>query len=182
MMLNVTGSKRKRALVAALTGLLAIMAGLSVAAPEVTKKDAEKRAGSPGPAIPLKFGRSIPLAVQSAGVEWRGNTYHLLGLGSIQFNLDKRTSRLKAEIAAGVTGFDDVNYDVSAAVFDATGALLGAARTRCRVHSMWAGMVASGPQTIDLDFGVSLDYANAATFMVSISKRKVMTPDQWPKK
>jgi hypothetical protein len=178
---NVTGSQRRKTLVAALTGLLAIMAGLSVAAPEATRKDAEKQAVSPGPAIRLKFGSPIPLSVRSAGVEWRGNTYHLLGLGSIRFNLDKRTSRLKAEIAAGVTGFDDVDYDVSAAVFDATGALLGAARSRCSVHRMWAGMVASGPQTIDLDFGVSLDYTRAATFMVSISKRKVLTPDEWPK-
>ena len=38
-----------------------------------------------------------------------------------------------------------------------------------------------GAETISLDFGVSLDYVHAAAFMVSISKRKVLTPDDWQK-
>jgi hypothetical protein len=36
-------------------------------------------------------------------------------------------------------------------------------------------------QTITLDFGVSLNYARATAFAVSISNRKVMTPDEWQK-
>jgi hypothetical protein len=127
------------------------------------------------------LGRSIPLAVQSSGVEWHGNTYHLVSLGSIQFKLDKQTNRLTADIRAGIAGFDDVDYDVSVAVFDTTGRLLGAARTRCNVRRMWAGGMWNSAETISLDFGVSLDYEHAATFMVSISKRKVLTPDEWKK-
>ena len=34
-------------------------------------------------------------------------------------------------------------------------------------------------QSIRLDFGVSLDYTRTASFAVSISNRKVLTPDEW---
>ena len=66
---------------------------------------------------PLKLGASIPLSVQSAGVTWKGDTFHLVHLGSIKFDLDK-SDRLTADIQAGVTEFDNVDYDISAAVFD----------------------------------------------------------------
>jgi hypothetical protein len=46
---------------------------------------------------------------------------------------------------------------------------------------MWAGGVETMAQTITLDFGVSLDYARAVAFVVSISNRKVLTPDEWQK-
>ena len=99
-------------------------------------------------------------------------------LGSIRFDLDKNDF-LKADIQAGLTGFDDVDYDISAAVFDAAGQMLGTARAQCRVKRMWAGTVRMTAQTIRLDFGVSLDYTRAAAFAVSVSKRKVLTPDKW---
>src|ERR1035438_2982742 len=57
--------------------------------------------------IILKLGSSIPLAVRSVGVTWKGNTFHLVGLGSIRFDLDE-SDRLTAEIQGGVTMFDDV--------------------------------------------------------------------------
>ena len=101
-------------------------------------------------------------------------------LGSITFDLDKNDS-LKADIQAGVTGFDDVDYDISGAVFDAAGQMLGTARAQCKVKRMWAGKVAMRAQTIRLDFGVSLDYTRAASFMISVSNRKVLTPDEWQK-
>jgi hypothetical protein len=162
-------------------GMLAAGSGLIAAAPESPQKETKGPQAASGPAIPLKLGHSIPVAVQSAGVQWRGNTYHLVGLTSMQFELDKRTNRLKADVHAAVTGFDDVDYDVSVAVFDTDGKLLGVARTVCGVARMWAGKVGVGLQTLNLDFGVSLDYSRAAAFMVSISNRKVLTPDQWQK-
>jgi hypothetical protein len=160
---------------------LVVGGALIIAAPVPLQSGKQRQAASAGPTIPLKLGRSIPLGIQSSGVEWRGNTYHLVGLGSIQFELDRRTSRLKADVKAGVTEFDDVDYDVSAAVFDARGKLLGAARSRCSVQRDWAGKVSVTSTGVNLDFGVSLDYAQAATFMVSISKRKVLTPADWQK-
>jgi hypothetical protein len=130
--------------------------------------------------VPLKLGSSIPLAVQSPGVAWKGNTFHLVRLGSITFDLDKNAC-LKADIQAGLTEFDDVDYDISGAVFDAAGQMLGTARAQCKVNRMWAGNGERTGRTIRLDFGVSLDYTRAAAFAVSVSNRKVLTPDQWEK-
>lgn len=131
--------------------------------------------------IPLKFGTSIPLSIQSDGVEWKGHVYHLLGLGSIEFALEKESDQLTAEIKAGTTSFDDVNYDISGAVFDGAGRLLGVARAQCHVDRTWLGRVLMSSQTISLDFGRSLDYSNATAFMLTVSKRKVLTPDDWQK-
>jgi hypothetical protein len=131
--------------------------------------------------IPLKFGASIPLSIQSDGVEWKGNVYHLLGLGSIQFALEKGSDHLTAEIKAGTTSFDDVDYDISGAVFDAGGRMLGVARAQCHADRTWLGRVLMSSQTINLDFGRSLDYSNATAFMLTVSKRKVLTPDDWQK-
>lgn len=128
--------------------------------------------------VPLKMGVSIPLFVQSAGVTWKGNTYHLVHLGSINFYLDK-SECLKADIQVGVTEFDNVNYDISAAVFDDAGQMLGSARAQCKVQRVWHGAVKQTARTITLDFGVSLDYTRAAAFAVSVSNRKVLTPDDW---
>jgi hypothetical protein len=168
--------------IAAIVAISSLAVGsLIIAAPTPSENGMKKQGASARSALPLRFGRSIPLAIQSSGVEWRGNTYHLVGLGSIQFELDKQTGRLKADVKTGVTSFDDVDYDVGAAVFDAAGKLLGTARGKCSVRREWAGRVMMGAETVSLDFGVSLDYANAATFMVSISKRKVLTPTDWQK-
>jgi len=92
-----------------------------------------------------------------------------------------KSNRLTAELQGGVTMFDDVDYDVSGAVFDAAGQLLGSARAQCKVQRAWAGKVAMKAQAVSLDFGVSLDYARAAAFAVCISNRKVLTPDDWQK-
>jgi len=129
---------------------------------------------------PLELETSIPLTIQSPGVPWKGYTYHLVQLGSIKFKLENGDS-LKAEIQAGVTTFDKVDYDISGAVFDTAGQLLGTARAQCKVDRTWLGNVLHMQQTVTLDFGLSLDYARAAAFVVSISKRRVLTPDDWQK-
>ena len=130
--------------------------------------------------VPLKLGSKIPLSVQSSGVVWKGYTNHLVRLGWIKFELDK-SDRLKADILTQTTTFDNVDYDISGAVFDATGQLLGSARAQCKVYINWSIIPATSTETVTLDFGVSLDYTRAAAFMLSISNRKVLTPDDWPK-
>jgi len=140
----------------------------------------ERRAVAVPNIEPLTLGASIPLSVQSAGVTWKGDTFHLVHLGSIKFDLDK-SDRLTADIQAGVTEFDNVDYDISAAVFDGAGQMLGSARAQCKVQRMWAGNVAQSARTITLDFGISSDYTRAAAFAVSVSNRKVLTPDDWEK-
>jgi hypothetical protein len=131
--------------------------------------------------IPFELERSIPLSVQSPAVEWKGNTFHLVKLGTIQFELDPKNSQLIAVINAGVTTFDNVDYDISAAVFDASGKLLGTARAQCKVQREWLGHVLTMAATISLDFGTSLDYPQAKSFMLSVSRQRVTTPDQWQK-
>ena len=169
-----TGNPLAVSVLLALT--LCSLPGVAADAPEQTKPT---EAAVPN-LVPLKLGTSIPLAVQSAGVAWKGYTFHLVSLGSIRFDLDKNDC-LKADIQAGLTEFDDVDYDVSGAVFDAAGQLLGSARAQCKVQRMWAGGVERSARTITLDFGVSLDYARATAFAVSVSNRRVLTPDDWQK-
>ncbi len=130
--------------------------------------------------IPLVWGEAVPVALQSDGVEWRSNVFHLVQIGSARFELDK-SDRLKAELKVGVTTFDDVDYDIGGAVFDTAGKLLGVATAPCKVERLWLGVVMQSGRTITLDFGVSLDYTNASSFLLSVSKRKVLTPDFWQK-
>lgn len=151
------------------------------AAPAEGPTPPEDRATPSARPTPFEFGQPIPVTVESSGVEWKGHTYHLLRLNAVQFDLDRQTGLLKAEVKAGVTTFDDVSYDISAAVFDSAGHLLGTARTAYKVDRLWLGTLMMTAQAINLDFGTSLDYERAATFMISISKRKVLTPDAWQK-
>lgn len=131
--------------------------------------------------ISFQLGTSVPLDIESEGVEWKGYAYHLVKLGSMRFNLDGKTDHLTAEIQAGVTTFDNVDYDVSAAVFDSERRMLGVARAECHVQREWLGRVLTTSQSIALDFGRSLDYPSATAFMLTVSKRKVLTPDDWQK-
>src|SRR4051794_5043016 len=93
----------------------------------------------PNNLISLQFESSIPLTIQSDGVEWKGFSYHLVSLGSVRFHLDEKTEHLSAEIQAGVTTFDEVDYNISAAVFDAEDRMLGVARAQCHVQREWLG-------------------------------------------
>jgi len=131
--------------------------------------------------IPLKIGTLIPLSIQSDGVEWKGHVYHLLALGSIEFGLQKDYDHLTAKIKAGTTSFDALDYDISGAVFEAAHRMLPVARASCHVDRTWLGHVLMSSETVTLDFGRSLDYPSATSFMLTVSKRKVLTPDDWQK-
>jgi hypothetical protein len=138
-----------------------------------------ERAASPG-AVPLALDRQLDLRVESQGIRWREYTYHLVRLNRARFHLDER-SRLTAVLTGGLTTFDDVDYDVHVAVFDAVGDLLGTARTACPVERIWLGKVITSRVELKLDFGISHAFANARTFTVAITDRKVLTPDDWQK-
>ena len=176
----IIAATRTRILAATAWAALVLSSLLVITAYAQPQKQPKDQEAAPARIIPLELGRSIPLAVQSPSIEWKSKTFHLVTLGSIQFKLDK-TDLLKADIQAGVMTFDDVVYDISVAVFDATKQLLGTARAQCKVERVWLSYVLASPRTLSLDFGVSLDYARATAFMVSVSKRKVLTPDEWQK-
>jgi hypothetical protein len=133
------------------------------------------------PSWPLEFDKPIAISVQSAGVEWRGATYHLVHLGQARFSLDRDAGRLMATIHAGLTTFDRVDYEVSGAVYGAAGRLLGVARVGCPVERVWLGKPLHMGKDLTLDFGTSLDFESARRFTVAVSRRAVLTPDQWQK-
>lgn len=165
-----------------LTALNLLLAGPgAIAAPGEPPAPPQPPAAPTNGPVPFEFGKPVPLNLSSSGVEWKGHTYQLLRLNSARFDLDRQTGLLKAEVKAGVTSFDDVEYDVSAAVFDARGRLLGTARAQCKVERIWLGHVMMMARDISLDFGLSLDYESATSFLIAISKRNVLTPDAWQK-
>lgn len=160
----------------------AIVSVLVFAGSARSQSAAKSQESTPARTISFDLGRSIPLKVQSSSVAWAGRTLHLLTLSSIRFELDKQANHLKAEIQAEVMSFDTVDYDINVAVFDTAGELLGTARTQCQLQRSWKGTFMYGSKrTVSLDFGISLDYPRATSFMVSISNRKVLTPDEWQK-
>ena len=106
--------KARLLLATVMLGALAIGGRLGMAANE--PEQAEPRAVAVPNVVPLKLGSSIPLSVQSAGVTWKGGTYQVVRLCTIKFDLDKN-DRLTADIQAGLTGFDNADYDIGGVVF-----------------------------------------------------------------
>ncbi|MBV9868868.1 MAG: hypothetical protein JO316_26275 [Abitibacteriaceae bacterium] len=163
--------------------LLAFVGCLTVAAQQAAPQPPEHSGLAPAAPVgsfPLSLDKPLEMAVESPGVEWRGNTYHLVQLGRAQFHLSA-LSRLTATFSGGVNTFDDVDYDVHVAVFNAHGQLLGTGRTVCSVARIWAGLSGTTSKTLDVDLGVNRDYAQAEFFSVAISNTQVLTPDQWQK-
>jgi hypothetical protein len=174
-------NKLTAALAIFVLGLVAIRGAAVAAEPSPVQTRTDNQTNSPASRIPFELGRPIRLTIQSPAAEWRGQPIHLVDLKSIQFELDKQTSHLTADIKADVRTFDNVAYDISVAVLDANGRLLGTSRGCCNVQRIFEGKSTILPQTVGLDFGISLDYVHAATFMVGISNRKIVTPEEWYK-
>jgi hypothetical protein len=166
-------------LVAILAGLFLTSFGCSLTSAAQSHKEAGQSPLSTSTRPAVEWDRKIPLTIQSSGVEWGGHTYHLVRANAIQFDLNKDTGHLKAELQVSVTSFDQVDYEIGAALFGAEGELLGVAKTQCKIDRLWLGRVLHTDRTLLLDFGESLAYANARTFMLSISERKVLTPSDW---
>jgi hypothetical protein len=159
------------------------LALLSLAAPPAAALAAEpQKAAAPSPpgALPFQLHRDVPIEVRSKGVEWKGQTIHLVQLHHAMFQLSAR-ARLTGKLRGRIITFDEVDYDVHAAVFDASGALLGTARALLPVERIWLGKVLSSEAEVDLDFGISDGYHSAKSFTVAVSQRRVLTPEEWVK-
>lgn len=126
-------------------------------------------------------GKEIEIELQSHPVKWRDSEVHLLRFNRLRFDLDEETSTLTAELKGGVITFDQVDYEVSGAVFDEAGGLLGAGRSMCQVQRRWLGRTALMKRELLLNFGASLDFSKARSFQLSISRQVVLTPEQWSK-
>lgn len=147
---------------------------------------ARKAAAAPAPPVPgawevFRIDKPLPLRVSSAPVHWKGTDYVLVQIGEASFHKSP-LGRVTALLTAGVLTFDNVEYEVHAALFDQAGKLLGTARTLCPVTRIWAGVPGITPAKLTLDFGISKAYERAEWFTVSVSEQEVLTPDQWQKK
>lgn len=150
-------------------------------APGARKSVAAALAPVPGAWEVLLAGKAIPIRVTSAPVRWKGNDYRLVRIGEATFS-QSPLGRVTAMLSAGVLTFDNVEYEVHAALFDEAGKLLGTAHTLCPVTRIWVGVAGTVSTTLALDFGISKAYDRARWFTVSVTERDVLTPDQWPKK
>jgi hypothetical protein len=128
----------------------------------------------------LKSGEPIGLNVESAGVAWRGNTYHLVRLGTARFRLVDDT-HLTATVQGAVTTFDNVDYTLHAAAFDRANRLLGTAQAPVHVDRIWLGKVLLEPRELKLDFGLSNAYRDLEYVTFTLSERDVLAPDRWLK-
>ncbi|MFN3650588.1 MAG: hypothetical protein ACK47B_13510 [Armatimonadota bacterium] len=128
--------------------------------------------------VPLKLDGPIRVDVKSHPVLWNGHAYHLLRIWEARFQRSSE-GRLTAVLQLSTITFDQVEYDVSAAVLDAAGTLLGTARAPVQVERVWLGKALTTSGKLELDFGISLDYERAAAFSLGISRRRVLTPDEW---
>ncbi len=129
----------------------------------------------------LAFGKPIEIDLRSTPMTWRDSPVHLLRFHSVRFALDEAAGALVAELKGATISFDNVDDEVSGAMLDEEGALLGAGRAVCKVPRDWLGLTSMSLRDLKLDFGTSLDYVTAQSFQLSISRRKVLTPDQWAK-
>ena len=110
---------RRRALAS-----LASAAGGVVLAAGVGRAD-EPKPPVPG-AVPFSPGGEVKIGVRSSPVKVNDADLSLIYIGGGAFQLDGE-SRLTAVLEAGVAQYAKVEYQISAAVFDAAGRLLGTA-------------------------------------------------------
>ena len=158
-------------------GLFLLLLTLALPAPTVLAEDTAVPAASrPARSWPLEWNRTIPLQLESTDVAVDGTLRHLVHLGSIRFELDPASHRLTAIVPAGLTCSDNVEHELSAAVLDEAGELLGTARVTCRVETLILGRVVTASRKLELDFRTSLDYPRASRFALSISKARIANP------
>ena len=136
--------------------------------------DAKAKPVAPTGLIPFELGKPIPVSVT---VKTDVTGYKLFHLREIEFLLNKK-SHLTAKIATnyitGLTELPTITHNVHAAVFDATGKLLGTANASCKIHT-WAtvGAVASVLGEMSVDFGTSLNYDKAKYFALAINEPEI---------
>jgi hypothetical protein len=149
------------------------LAGLAAAASGVAFAPVP-RPVIPG-AIPLTLGNAIKIAARSSPVKVGKADLHIIRIGTGTFDLDK-DARLTAKLKAGVTQFAEVEYWISAAVFDKAGKLLGTAQHKEKVQYIRLGAILTLSRDIELDFGISRAFKDAALVAVAISQPEVPGP------
>lgn len=126
-------------------------------------------------AIKLVLGKEVTLGQRSSPVGVGGGNLHIMSIDKGTFRLDNE-SRLTAALKGAVTQYAKVEYRLSAAVFDAAGKLLGTASHKEAVRYIRLGAIPTVLRDIELDFGISKAFKNAAFVAVAISEIEAPTP------
>jgi hypothetical protein len=126
-------------------------------------------------AIPLNLGQKTEFGIRSSPVKLDNFDLHILSIGTGTFRLD-RESRLTATLKAAVTQYAAIEYWVSTAVFDVAGKLLGTASHKEKVQYIRLGATPTMFRDIELDFGISKAFKDAALVVLAISDRDVPKP------
>ncbi len=163
----------------ALSNLAPVVAALLLGIAALSQKAPESARPIPG-AHPLALAQDLRIDVQSNPVTYHGSTFSLVRLNKARFEL-AGDDHLTARVSGALLTFDEVDYEVHAAVMDASGRLLGTAHAPCPVQRIWLGEQMTTQRDVALDFGISRAYAAARHFIIAVTDRKVLTPDQWQK-
>lgn len=153
----------------------AIAAGAATIAASPLARAAADKSVIPG-AIDIAIGQKIRIGAQSSAVATNGGELHIISIGEGIFTLDG-ASRLSAVLKAGVKQYARIDYWIYAAVFDGAGKFLGAAAHKEVVDYVRLAGMPMMFRDIDLDFGISLGFKDAAVVTIAISDSDVPRPD-----
>lgn len=159
----------RRSVLSGLVGLT-VAPGLAAAGdePEAGRQDFPPLRG----AFPLKWGQATEVGARSNPIKGGKHDIHIITIQSAKFDLDS-DSRLTVTLRAMIVQHAQVDYWISAAVFDAEGRLLGAASHKEAVRRVMLGRVGMTTRDIALDFGLSNGYGRAAFATVAVGERDV---------
>jgi hypothetical protein len=151
--------------------LAAILAPVVTAAVATARSEARGAAPPVPGAFALRFDQPIEIDARSAPIGEGAQKVCIIGVGRGTFHL--ADDHLTASLHAAVMQHARMDYRVSAAIFDPAGRLLGTAAHTEAVQYIRLGRVPMLLKSIDLDFGVSRAYHQAAYAAVAISDPEV---------
>ncbi len=133
------------------------------------------RQHEPG-AVLLEFDKPIQINAASVPVKYRDQDLSVVRIGAGVFRLG-RDFALTGRLSASVAPCESGNYLICARVFDARGAMLGAASQEVPVElEIVSGVTVTDFPDIQLDFGRSKDFSRAAFLAVSIDRQSSASP------
>jgi hypothetical protein len=152
---------------------IAVLAGGVVVSESAIRAEQDKPP-VPG-AVKLELDKEVTIGVRSTPVKAFGIDLHLISIGKATFRLDKE-SRLSATLHVAVAQYSKVDFWISVAVFGASAKLLGTAGHQEAVRYERLGKMPTTFAKIELDFGISNAFKDAAFVVVAISERDVPKP------
>lgn len=131
-------------------------------------------ARNPHPPVPnaaaLKFDQQFDLPAYSKPITVGTEKLSVVKIGRGTFHLDDQ-GHLTGTLKGGVLQFHKMTYWIHAAVFDATGDLLGVAAHKLQVRNIRTGSIITLLAEMPLDFGISDRFKSARYVAASVSDR-----------